>query len=761
MILISILLLLALYHAATTSTATMVTCYQSTIASSATVTISPSIINQCTVSAYLVVDVASMNTNAGAGTAPLVFTINASTIASPYHLVINAFATAAGAKGATHPLHATITLSTFVNGMVAFYDQFPPGSVINVHHNDCNQITSDVFSCDPPHQHFFGAVRVGLYGGSQLLIEHNTISVSYAYIRSLQCLMIIGSYTLDDGSLWSLSNNTIDVLNPTSDALGLYIYASAVTAVISNHSRLLYADNNVQISSINIAAFFIAQNLPQLYYNGSSVEIVSNKVTVSGGAGKNCGFSLDYWANGAVMTATLKSRIIVESNEIWMNSTGGSINGISLGNTQMTLGSEFSVSNNVFYMAQSATVVIGIEFKLDITLSSGNININSNRMITCSNSLGMAYVTTGYSFAVSSGGQFLFTRNRIEEASTCPAPGGVLPPLLYGPVVPSGTGVFFLCPWNRYGNTMVYNPQKDYTTSMVSSYAQATDACYTPSTSISISVQASLSRSLLSTYSTTPTYTYKLTNTISLASSASASDTVSVPQTHTSTNAATSSASLTTTGKDTRTNAVSSTASVAHTSSQSSTRSTSSTTSDSKTLSPLPTTSAVSTDSSSVSWTVSGMSPTYNSTNSASPKATNTPDPIPTPSHTLTAQVTPTDSRAPTPTTRLTTTNPPSPSTSNVVTGTYHFIPTPTLPLPLTATIVDVSSIDDLQEASSSLSPGSSSGATALMVVGGLSLEAQILIALLSTSCEGSSTPAVWDWSRVGNAKYQKANNNI
>eukprot|EP00658_Telonema_sp_P-2_P041684 TRINITY_DN29848_c0_g1_i1.p1 TRINITY_DN29848_c0_g1~~TRINITY_DN29848_c0_g1_i1.p1 ORF type:complete len:135 (+),score=39.93 TRINITY_DN29848_c0_g1_i1:28-432(+) len=92
-----------------------------------------------------------------------------------------------------------------------------------------------------------------------------------------------------------------------------------------------YGDNNVQILSPRIAAFFIAQNLPQLYYNGSTVEIMTNTVAVSGGTGKNCGFSLDYWANGAVMTASLNSRIIVEGNVIQMNSTGGSINGISLG----------------------------------------------------------------------------------------------------------------------------------------------------------------------------------------------------------------------------------------------------------------------------------------------------------------------------------------------------------------------------------------------------------------------------------------------
>ena len=381
-----------------TPLARAVTYSGTTISTATTATTSPFMIDQCTVAAVVTADVTSMDTNAGAGTSPLEFVFNRSTVASTYYLLIKGFATAAAANSATRPFLATITYNTFVNGLIGFYNQFPAGSLIDVRHNACNQITDGLFTTQVDHHHFFGTVGVGLRGSSKLLIEENVVVVSFNSASSIQCMMISNAFFLDGGSVWSLSNNNITVAATGVDALGMYIYVTSAVGTVSDLSSLVYANNTIVVSAPRIAAFFISQNLQQLYSNGSSFDINSNKVTITGGTGKNCGFVLDYWANGAVMTATKNSLIRISHNEITMSSTGGPIDGISLGNTEMTLGSELSVSDNLFLMPQISGTVIGIEFKLDITLSSGNININSNRMIACSNALGLGYVTSPYKF---------------------------------------------------------------------------------------------------------------------------------------------------------------------------------------------------------------------------------------------------------------------------------------------------------------------------------------------------------------------------
>ena len=477
-----------------------------------TTSTSPLVVDNCTVAVSVIVDVSVMNTNAGAGTTPLQVLFNRSTVASTYYLQIKGFTTAAAADSATRPFFATITYNTFVNGLIALNNHFPAGSLIDVRHNACNQIADTVVTTATGHKHFFGIVGVGLRRSSKLLIEQNVIVVSFSSGASIQCMMISGAFFADKESVWSLSNNNITVANDAMDALGMYIYASSATGTVSDLSSFVYANNTVMVSSSRIAALFLSQSLPQLYSNGSSFDIYNNKVTIKGGTGKNCGFVLDYWASGAVMTVTKNSLIRISNNQITMSSSGGPIDGISLGKTELTLGSELSVSDNLFLMPQISGTVIGIEFKLDITLSSGNININANRMIACSNALGLGYVTPGHSFGVSSGGQFLFTRNSVERGSSCSAAGVF--PLLSGPVVPSGTGVFYLCPWNRYGNTMAFNPKKHYTTAMISSYAAVTDKCLTPTESISASLNKTHSKTAPHTQTAPHTSSHAATITL-------------------------------------------------------------------------------------------------------------------------------------------------------------------------------------------------------------------------------------------------------
>ena len=469
-----------------TSLATALSYSGVTISTATTVTASPFLVNLCTVNPVMTVDVTAMNTNAGAGTIPLVFLLNTSTVTSQNYLLLKGFTTAAAANSATRPFLATITHNTFVSGLIGFYNHFPAGSVIDVRHNACNQIRDPPFTTEKDHYHFFGAVGVGLRGFSKLLIEQNDIVVSHSSVLSVQGMLITKAYFLSQGSVWSLSNNKITVSSTNVGAWGVYMFLTTAAATVSDFSSLLYVNNTIAISSRYTAIFFISGHIKQTYSGGSTFDLSNNKMVLNGGSMDNCVVLIDNWSNKLPMAATGNSLIRFSRNEIKVTSTAGNIFGISLALMPVTAGSELSVSDNLLLLARNTGRVIGIHFKLDVTVSAGVININSNRVIACSNTLGLGYVTDGYKLGISAGGRLLFTMNTAERDPTCSAAGAF--PLLSGPVVLSGTGKFYLCPWNRYGSKKAYNPSKDYTAAMVTSFAVATDKCTAPTQSSSYSL---------------------------------------------------------------------------------------------------------------------------------------------------------------------------------------------------------------------------------------------------------------------------------
>ena len=533
----------AVAHACVVASAGSVTCSGGTLATDTQITALPATINSCTIKGPVNVSVAELTANAGAASS-LDVVINGSTFANPNYLLFNGFATIEEADAATRPLRATVTFNKFENGMIGFYYNFPYGTIIDVRYNDCNQISNETYvrpeNMLTPQWHFFGTFFTSLRGGS-ILVENNKILVSHA--DHLQFFYVWEGFNATLGSTLSVSGNSINLTalprpwGGLNGAYGFRIYDATLFS-ITHHSHLLYNNNTLFAYSPLRAALFFATTINFDIINHSSLEIRSNVVTAW--AEKNTyGFVIDYYGAGTVrLVGSDHSKLIMSNNDMILSSAIGPVVGVSLGMCNMSDSSELALENNGFRVKDAESItVIGIHFKLDIQLSSGNFNLNSNRLVACSSSKGLAYVESGHSFLVATGGQLLFTRNVVSRESGCAAAG--VPPLLAGPVVPSGTGVFYLCPWNRYGDSIVFR-RSDYTAAMIESFALSTDVCFTPTVSTSPSLAITNTRSktatspVTATPSNVPTHTATATLTLLLTASASTTTTHShlVTQSH-------------------------------------------------------------------------------------------------------------------------------------------------------------------------------------------------------------------------------------
>ena len=155
-----------------------VNCNKGTVGSPITITEQPASIEGCSVEGDIRVDVNSLVLSTAA---PIVVSINASTFLPMVRLWVDGFASVSSALAVTHPLLLTVTYNNISDGLIVFSDAFPPGSILNVLHNDISQ-----FNAVPPValDCVVCTELFGLYGSSQLLVSHNTIVVDRLHSTS-------------------------------------------------------------------------------------------------------------------------------------------------------------------------------------------------------------------------------------------------------------------------------------------------------------------------------------------------------------------------------------------------------------------------------------------------------------------------------------------------------------------------------------------------------------------------------------------------